>query len=69
MQPKSIWRSKTFWMNVITAVALILAAPEVLALFGEHTLQFVVAGQAVLNIIMRVLSSAPVSMTGTGSGQ
>ena len=51
---KNWWQSKTVLLNIITLAVLVLAAPEVQSLLGEHTLRLAVAIQAVLNLILRV---------------
>ena len=56
-----ILHSRTVWLNVITALVLILASPQVPALFGENTLRFVAAFDAGLNIVMRLITTQPLT--------
>lgn len=59
MQPKSIFASKTFWLNLLgTAVSLSLEYGNVLPM------KYSVPVLAVANIINRFFTSQPVSILG-----
>lgn len=61
---KPIWQSKTFWFNILTTVAALLASPEIAAFLGPNGMQYIVVAQTALNIILRLLSKDAVSLTG-----
>ena len=63
---KPIYQSKTLWVNLVLFLSALLAMPELTALLGESTLQYVVVAQSALNVVLRLVTSQPVSMTGTG---
>jgi hypothetical protein len=54
MDSKWILHSKTVWVNVITALTVILALPELQKLLGPDALAITSLAQSVLNIILRV---------------
>lgn len=54
MTNKPIWESKTFWINVLMAVGMVLTATEVVAVLPPEALPWLAAGNAILNIILRV---------------
>ena len=51
---------RTILVNVLTGLTLILAAPEVTGLLPEGSMPYVVAGQAILNIVMRFVTTTAV---------
>jgi hypothetical protein len=59
---KSIWQSKTFWLNVLSIAVAILAItkPELLPISPEWLAWIM----GVLNILIRFLTNGPVSLTG-----
>lgn len=59
---KSIFRSRTFWLNVATGLSVLLAMPELTAILGPDALKYVVLIQSAANVILRVLTSQPVSV-------
>ena len=63
MESKSIFVSKTFWLNAITlAIAIIgITKPEILHINADTLLWIT----SVLNIILRYISSGAVSITGS----
>jgi hypothetical protein len=62
--PKPVWESKTLWVNVLTAVAMIIAAavaqPD---LIPAEAMRYVVFALAAVNIILRLVTSQPVTLT------
>lgn len=54
---KSILTSKTFWFNVLTGIATIIAAPGIIP---AAALPYIPAAQAVINIILRKMTGSPV---------
>jgi hypothetical protein len=72
MQPKSIFASKTFWLNLIGSLAIILQDPGAMALLPPGWTPRLVGILALLNVINRLLTNGPSSITaplsGTGDG-
>lgn len=70
-ETKSIFASKTFWLNAIAGIlaTLTLINPELLSAFGisagneQKVLTGIGAITALLNIVLRSLNGAPVSLT------
>ena len=59
---KSIWNSKTFWLNAVGGAILILTqATDALPASAQP---YLAAALAVLNIANRFLTSQPVSISG-----
>ena len=59
---KPWYQSKTIWANVLMVASLLLAAPEIQVLFGEHALRIVVAAQVGINIVLRLLTNKALSV-------
>lgn len=57
---KAIWRSKTFWVNVLAGAAAVANGPLGLVVAPE-TLAIVVAA---INVGLRFVTDTPVSLTG-----
>lgn len=64
MESKAIWWSKTFWANLITAAIAILSLGELRDLLGPNADRYAILAMGVLNVVMRLISSGPVTMTG-----
>jgi hypothetical protein len=70
-QTKSIFASKTFWVNLIAGIlsAVVYINPELLSALGldESNQHKILTGigalVAILNIVLRSLNGAPVSLT------
>jgi hypothetical protein len=60
---KTIWKSKTFWLQVATLASA--ALPPVQAFLVANPVQFV-AALAAANTLMRFATSGKVSMVGAG---
>lgn len=54
MNPKSILKSKTFWVNLVVGVA---------ALLNAFPNEYTVEGLAVANIVLRTITKQPVTAT------
>ena len=65
---KSIFASKTFWANVVSGAALFMATPELPDMLGPNAMRYTVLAQAGLNILLRFITTQPVSSTGAGRG-
>lgn len=59
---KSLFHSRTFWLNVLTGLTVLLAMPELTAILGPNALKYVVLIQSAANVILRVLTSQAVSI-------
>jgi hypothetical protein len=51
---KSVFESKTVWMNALTALSVIFALPELHAVLGPNALVYVSLAQSLVNIMLRV---------------
>lgn len=68
-QPKPIWKSKTFWFNFL---AFVLSAAAILAdpvQYGEEVAKWATVVITAGNIILRVVTSQPVSLPGSPDAQ
>jgi len=69
---RSVFSTKSFWVNTLTAVALILALPEVSGLVPVQFVKYFIAIQAIVAVVMRRFTETPATftapMTGTGDG-
>lgn len=62
MDSKQWYESKTLWFNILTVIAAILAVPEITSLIPAEWLKYIVAVNALGNIILRIFStSIPIS--------
>lgn len=57
---KSFWTSKTFWFNALTLIVFVFTLPEVAAIVPENWWKYILAGNAVINVILRFLTSQPI---------
>ena len=60
MEPRPLWKTKTFWFNILSAALLIAALPEFTALIPELWIKYVVFAQAAGNIVLRYITTEPV---------
>lgn len=56
---KPLWKSKTFWVNLIVAVIGIIGEMSAIFPISKHPLLYINT-LAVLNIILRLLTKEPV---------
>ena len=49
-----LFKSKTFWLNVISLIILILALLEFISLIPASVIPLVTLGNAILNLILRI---------------
>jgi hypothetical protein len=61
---KSLFITKTFWYNVLSALGLILALPELTSLVGVNGLRYVVLLGAIINVLLRWMTTEPVRIMG-----
>jgi len=67
-------KSKTFWLNAVVLLSAIFALPELTAVLGEGALQYVVIVQSALNLVLRWIGGAPLTLSkatadNTGDGK
>jgi hypothetical protein len=55
---------RTIIANILVGAVAVMALPEVLDLIPASGLKYVIAGQAVMNIILRVITTTPVGQSG-----
>ena len=60
--------SKTFWLNLLVLVTAVFALPEFTALVGDGALQYIVAAQAAINIVLRFFGGAPLTANPISTG-
>jgi len=60
---KPIFKSKTFWANVMSFVA-VFAATKGIPLDPDTQAQIVAGGMAAANIALRLITKQPASLTG-----
>lgn len=58
---KSIFSSKTFWFNLLSGLATLFALPQISALAGPENLKYLAAAVAAVNILLRYITTGPVS--------
>lgn len=58
MDSKTIWQSKTFWVNVIAGVGLLIQAAT-----GKEIVSLALQGQilAIVNVALRFITKQPVT--------
>jgi hypothetical protein len=56
MDYKQWYKSKIIVFNLLTALAAVLALPELLAILPEGGTQFIILAQAFITIVLRVFS-------------
>jgi hypothetical protein len=65
--PKPWYTSKTLWVNIIVALVAILELFNVLPVsLPEGAGAWVLFAQSALNIILRVVTDQPLTLTGSG---
>ena len=61
-EPKPAWASKTVWTNILTvAIAILALATQQLDLSAQ-TLEWLLFGVGVLNILLRFVTNRPVEI-------
>lgn len=63
---KSLFASKTFWVNALTAVTVLAATPQLTDTLGPDTLKYLLLAQSVANVLLRLITTEPVTVTGSG---
>lgn len=57
MVSKKWWTSKTVWFNILTLAPLVLTIPEVVAIVPEYSWKYVLAFNAVANVVLRFFTT------------
>lgn len=65
VEKKSFWQSKTLWINVITLVITVLGMAADWTFVTPQAAQIIVFALAAANVILRLLTSAPITETAT----
>ena len=61
--PKSLFQSKTFWLNALTAAAAILTALTGMTdVIPPVVMPYIIAGLAGVNIVLRIVTTQPVAV-------
>lgn len=63
---KSVFSSATVWFNVISALAVILALPELINIIGPNGAKYVAFAVAAVNIVLRFWTVRPVAVVAPG---
>ena len=64
---KSLFATRSFWYNALSALSLILVLPELQSMVGTTGLRYIVLVNAIINIVLRYVTTTPVKslkMTG-----
>lgn len=61
---KSLFASKTFWVNLVSGSVMFLTGSDTLAIIPPAAVPFVAAFVFALNIGLRMVTTEPVSLTG-----
>lgn len=61
-ETKSLWKSKTFWFNTISGVIGVVG--QIQGFLPPPALPYVAAVVAVGNIVLRMITDQPVSISG-----
>lgn len=64
VEPKSLLASKTLWVNVLTAAAAVLTALSGSELIPATVMPYIVVGLAAVNILLRTITTQPVTLGG-----
>lgn len=60
MQPKSLFTSKTFWLNAISAVVAVGGSMS--GVLPEQYNKYVLGVVAVANVLLRIITTSPVTV-------
>jgi len=55
------YKSRTLWLNIISAVLAILALPEFISVLPVSALPYIALASAIGNMILRVISTKSIS--------
>jgi anti-sigma-K factor RskA len=64
-KPKAIWKSKTFWFNVLAFVAAVAGLFGYTGELPADLGQFVLPAVFLINLALRYFTKQPVSLTGS----
>lgn len=60
---KSVFGSKTVWLNIISFVLVLLALPEFISIIPTDSIRYVALMAAVFNLILRIFFNNPAITT------
>ena len=58
---KPWYQSRTIWFNIIFGLTQVLASADVIAVFPPSAVPYTAAAQSILNILLRLISTAQLS--------
>jgi hypothetical protein len=66
MEPKSVFASKTIWLNVITLAVMILGVlmADQSGIIKPEWLGYIGLTNAILNVLLRFVTEQPVTLSG-----
>lgn len=54
---------RTIAVNILVGLGVLLASPDILNLIPKEAMPYIVAGQSIANILLRLVTTTPVGKT------